>query len=132
LSLEHKEVEAFSIKEIAVSFLQLVASGNVRQAYSSHVSPDFCHHNPYFRGDKDSLMIAMEEDAASNPKKELEIKRVLQDGDQVVVHSHVKQTPEDLGWAIVHIYQFHKNRIVELWDIAQPIPENSPNENGVF
>jgi hypothetical protein len=24
------------------------------------------------------------------------------------------------------------NRIAELWDVAQPVPEHSPNENGMF
>ncbi len=30
--------------EIAYSFLKLVASGNVREAYSKYVSRDFRHH----------------------------------------------------------------------------------------
>lgn len=49
-----------------------------------------------------------------------------------MVHSLVKQNPEDLGRAVVHIFRFQDNKIVELWDIGQPIPEDSPNENGMF
>jgi len=121
-----------SLKEIAVSFLQLVASGEVREAYRSYLSPDFRHHNPFFPGDADSLMLAMEENAAKNPHKILEVKRVIEEGDLVAVHSHIKQKQDDLGAAVVHIFRFHNNVIVELWDVGQPIPENSPNENGVF
>jgi predicted SnoaL-like aldol condensation-catalyzing enzyme len=121
-----------SIKEKAVSFLQLVASGEVREAYSKYISPDFRHHNPFFQGDADSLMLAMEENAAKNPNKILEVKRVIEEGDLVAVHSHVKQKQDDLGGAVVHIFRFHNSLIVELWDVGQPIPENSPNENGVF
>lgn len=44
-----------SLKENAMSFLQLVASGEVREAYRRFSSPDFRHHNPYFRGDAESL-----------------------------------------------------------------------------
>ena len=119
-------------KEKAVSFLQLVAEGNVREAYQSFIGPDFRHHNPYFRGDSESLMIAMEENAVKNPNKIFEVKQAIQEGDTVAVQSHVKQNPEDRGVAVVHIFRFLHNQIVELWDIGQPIPEDTPNENGMF
>jgi predicted SnoaL-like aldol condensation-catalyzing enzyme len=121
-----------TLKEKAVSFLQQVAAGEVREAYRRYISPDFRHHNPFFQGDADSLMLAMEENAKENPDKILEVKRVIEEGDLVAVHSHVKQKQDDLGSAVVHIFRFHNNVIVELWDVGQPIPENSPNENGVF
>lgn len=121
-----------SLKEKAVSFLKLVASGDVREAYHRYIDPNFRHHNPFFRGDADSLMHAMEENATMNPHKILEVKRVIENGNIVAVHSHVKQKQDDLGGAVVHIFRFHNDLIVELWDVGQAIPENSPNENGVF
>lgn len=121
-----------SLKEKAASFLQLVASGEVREAYRKYISPDFRHHNPFFQGDADSLMLAMEENAAENPNKILEVKRVIEEGNLVAVHSYVKQKQDDQGAAVVHIFRFQNNFIIELWDVGQPIPENSPNENGVF
>ncbi|MBW5468123.1 nuclear transport factor 2 family protein [Brevibacillus formosus] len=121
-----------SLKENAVSFLQLVASGNVREAYQRYTGPNFNHHNPFFRGDAHSLMLAMEENAAKNPHKILEVKRAIEEGDIVAVHSHVRQNQEDLGGAVVHIFRFHNDQIVELWDVGQPIPDDSPNENGMF
>jgi predicted SnoaL-like aldol condensation-catalyzing enzyme len=121
-----------SLKEKAVSFLQLVASGKVHEAYQSYVGPNFRHHNPFFRGDVDSLKIAMEENAIKNPNKIFEVKRALEEDDIVAVHSHVKQNQDDLGAAVVHIFRFYNELIVELWDLGQPIPESSPNENGMF
>ncbi|MFG6115669.1 nuclear transport factor 2 family protein [Halobacillus sp. MO56] len=119
-------------KEKAVSFLQLVASGKAREAFNRYAAPDFIHHNPFFRGDAESLMVAMEEDAAKNPDKAFEVKRAIEERDLVAVHSHVKQNSEDLGAVVVHIFRFQDDLIVELWDVGQPLPENSPNENGVF
>lgn len=121
-----------SFKEKVVSFLRLVASGNVREAYRGHVGPGFRHHNPFFRGDADSLMLAMEENAEKNPYKSLDVKKAIEEGDLVMVHSHVKQSPEHLGAAVVHIFRFQDGLIVELWDLGQAIPEHSPNENGMF
>jgi predicted SnoaL-like aldol condensation-catalyzing enzyme len=121
-----------SIKETAVSFLQLVASGEVRKAFQKYIGPGFRHHNPFFPGDADSLMQAMEENATENPNKVFEVKRVIGEDDIVVIYSHVKQNPDDLGGAVVHIFRFQNDLIIELWDVGQSIPENSPNENGVF
>lgn len=119
-------------KEKAVSFLRLVASGKVREAFGNYVSSDFHHHNPFFRGDADSLMLAMEESAEKSPQKIFDVKRVLQEGDFVMVHSHVKQSPDDRGGAVVHMFRFQDGLIVELWDVGQAIPESSPNEYGMF
>lgn len=132
MSTEHQITSSLSHKEKAITFLQLVAQGNVREAYQQYISPNFSHHNPYFPGDANSLMLAMEENADKNPNKKLDIKLSIQEGDLVTVYSHVKQNPDDLGGAVVHIFRFQDNLIVEMWDVGQAIPENSPNENGMF
>lgn len=124
--------EALSNKEKAVSFLELVASGDVREAFEKYTGNDFKHHNPFFRGDKESLMAAMEQNEEEAPDKVLDVKRAIEDGEEVAVHSHIKQNPEDLGAAVVHIFRFQDGYIVELWDVGQPVPESSDNENGVF
>lgn len=115
-----------------MAFLRLAASGKAREAFQQPVASGFRHHNSYSRGDADSLMIAMEENAAKDPDRVLEIQRALEDGDLVAVHSRVRQRPGELGGAVVHIFKFQGDRIVELWDMGQPVPENSPNENGMF
>ncbi len=119
-------------KECALSFLKLVAAGDVRKAYERHTATDFRHHNPYFKCDAKSLMHGMEENAAQFPDKILEVQRALEDGELVAVHSRVKLKPEDRGLALVHIFRFRGNAIVELWDIGQPVPEQMPNECGMF
>ncbi|SHG53515.1 nuclear transport factor 2 family protein [Ornithinibacillus halophilus] len=119
-------------KEIAVSFLTLVASGKVREAYEQHVASTFIHHNPFFQGDRESLILAMEEDAAQNPDKSLEVKHAIAEDDLVTVHSHMKQQDNTPGYSLVHIFRLDENKIVELWDITQPVPEESVNEYGAF
>ncbi|TYS72494.1 nuclear transport factor 2 family protein [Sutcliffiella horikoshii] len=119
-------------KEVAISFLELVASGKIQEAFGRHIAPDFRHHNPYFRGDAESLMQAMEENAIQSPNKTLEVKHAIADGNTVAVHSHIKQNPEDLGAAVIHIFRFEGEKIVELWDVGQAIPEESPNEHRMF
>lgn len=119
-------------KGIAIEFLQMVATGKIREAYDKYVSPSFIHHNVYFQGDRNSLLTAMEENHEKFPNKVLEVKRALQDEDFVVVHSHVTLEPGERGMALVHIFRFEGEMIVELWDLGQPVPESSPNEYGMF
>ena len=119
-------------KDAAVTFLTLAASGKVREAYAQVVGAGFRHHNPFFEGSAEALMAAMEENARQNPSKVLEIKRAIAEGDLVVVHGYVRHKPGDLGATLVHIFRFEKGRIVELWDVGQPVPDQSPNEYGMF
>ncbi len=123
-----------SHREIAMIFLRLAASGNVREAYAKYVDPTFHHHNAYFPGDRESLLRAMEENTKSNPNKTFEVKMSLEDGSLVACYSRVQQkTPEgERGIAVVHILRFKDDKIVEMWDVGQVIPPDSPNKNGMF
>ena len=119
-------------KEAAVSFLKLVGGGKVREAYKAYVAPDFCHHNAYFKGDAESLARGMEDNHKQFPSKVLEIQRVLEDGQFVAVHLRVRLTPDGADIALIHIFRFEGDRIVEMWEAGQQVPEHSPNDNGVF
>lgn len=120
------------LKQAAMDFLRLASSGNVQEAYDRYIADNFRHHNAYFKGDRQSLLTAMKENAAKNPDKIFAIHRALQDGDLVAVHSHVKQNAGDPGAAVVHIFRFEGNRVVELWDLGQAVEKDSINENGMF
>jgi len=121
-----------SHSELATEFLRLASSGSVREAYRRYIGPRFRHHNPYFPGDAESLMLGMEENAARNPDKVLVVQRSMQEGDIIVVHSWVRQDPADQGASVVHIFRFEGDRIAELWDVGQPVPKDSLNEHGMF
>jgi predicted SnoaL-like aldol condensation-catalyzing enzyme len=96
------------------------------------VSPDFLHHNPHFKGDRESLLLGMEQNAAQFADKAYKVQRVLEDGDLVAIHSRLKPKHDMPEMSVVHIYRFENDKIVEEWDLAQIAPENSPNENGLF
>jgi predicted SnoaL-like aldol condensation-catalyzing enzyme len=119
-------------KENAISFLEMASNGKVNEAYSKFIGTGFRHHNPFFEGSAEALQAGMEENARKNPNKVFEVKRAIAEGDFVVTHSHVKQKPEDLGAAVVHIFRFEMGKIVELWDLGQPISGESKNQYGMF
>jgi predicted SnoaL-like aldol condensation-catalyzing enzyme len=77
-------------------------------------------------------MVAMEENAAQNSNKVLQVLHVLEDGDFVAVHAKVKITPQSPDIALIHLFRFDGDLLTELWDISQPQPDNSPNQYGMF
>jgi len=121
-----------SHKATAVAFLRQAATGQAREAFRAFTGAGFRHHNPFFRGDAESLAQAMDENAAKNPGKLLEVQRALEDGDLVAVHARVRLGPDQPVVAVVHLYRFEGDVIVELWDIAQPAPKDMVNERGMF
>ncbi len=125
-------MSARSHKDIAIDFLKQASSGNVKAAYRLYIGANFRHHNPYFQGDADTLREAMEENAVTNPHNAIDIHHAIEEGDLVVVHARVRLKPGDLGVATFHLFRFEGDHIVELWDVGQPVPEKSLNENAMF
>lgn len=117
---------------VASLFLKTVILGNIREAYTKYVDQSLRHHNPYFPGNTEALIKGMEENHTAYPNKTLEIKHLIAEKDLVVAHSHLRLKPKDIGIITVHIFRFQNNRIAELWDVGQPIPEDVPNKNGIF
>jgi predicted SnoaL-like aldol condensation-catalyzing enzyme len=116
----------------AVDFLMRSSSGRAKDAMQRYAMPDFVHHNPHFAADGASLAAAMEANARANPAKVLEVQRTVAEGALVVVHSKVRQRPDDGPVATVHMFRFENGRIAELWDVAQAEPPDTPNRSGMF
>ena len=68
-----------------------------------------------------------------NPTASSEVKRVIAEGDLVVLHSHSKANARDPGRAIIDIFRVDDGKIVEHWDVMQAVPtEPAPNGNTMF
>ena len=104
----------------------------MRAAYERFVGKGFVHHNPYFPADVDSLRKGMEQAAARFPRTRIETRSMLETGRLVAVHSRVRHQPKGRDIAVVHIFRFRGERIVELWDVAMELPKRSPNRRGAF
>ena len=67
------------------------------------------------------------------PNNKSEIKRIIAEGDYVVVHVHAVREPGTRGKAIMDIFRLDdKGKVVEHWDAVQPIPETAQNDNTMF
>ena len=119
-------------KERAMDFLHLVIAGNIDEAYDTYINMHGVHHNVYYSSEFTSLKRGMKENHAQFPNKRLMVKNVLGDGSMVAVHSHIVLKEGEPGLSVVHIFRFEDGKIVEMWDIGQSIPLESPNRRGAF
>lgn len=120
-----------SNRDIAVSFLNNAATGKLDEAYTL-VGPNFRHHNPHFKGDADSLQAGMADAHKQFPNTKIDVQRAIADRDLVAVHSRVQHASDKPAIAVVHIFRFEGEKIVELWDVGMEVPQDSPNENAAF
>ena len=70
--------------------------------------------------------------AGQFPQTSLEIKRAVAEGDMVVTHSLLKTSPEDRGTAVADFFRLKDGKVVEHWDVLQPVPESAANEHPMF
>ena len=65
-------------QDAAKAFLKMAGAGNVQEAYDRYIAPSFTHHNQYFKGDRQSLLISMQEASRTSPNKSIDIKHVYE------------------------------------------------------
>ncbi len=128
----HVENTVHDRKQVAVKFLQLVVAGQIEEAYRNYVDLRGKHHNLSFPAGFPALQKAMIENHVQFPSKQLTVKNLVGEGDLVAVHSHIVLRPGETGIAVVHLFRFHDDKIVEMWDCGQPVQADSLNENGAF
>jgi predicted SnoaL-like aldol condensation-catalyzing enzyme len=119
-------------KESAQDFLQLVIAGSIDEAYESYVNMRGKHHNVHFSSEFASLKKGMIENHAQFPNKRLMVKNVIGEGNLVAIHSNIILKSGEPGMAVVHIFRFADEKIVEVWEIGQAVPADSPNRSGAF
>lgn len=66
------------------------------------------------------------------PNSSAEIKRVMAEGDWVMLHNHAKISPEDRGMICMDLFRVDGEHIVEHWDSCQEIPATRQNDNSPF
>lgn len=119
-------------KERALDFLQMVVSGSIDDAYENYINMNGIHHNMYYSAQFSALKKGMKENHIQFPHKRLMVKNVLGEGSLVAVHSNIILKEGEPGMAVVHLFRFEDGKIVEMWDVGQAIPSDSPNRRGAF
>jgi predicted SnoaL-like aldol condensation-catalyzing enzyme len=120
-------------KEVVTRFMtRFYIDKKVREAFETWVDPGYVQHNPMAATGRDAAISFLEPFFAQHPDIHYSIARVIADGNLVAVHSHGKFAPDDRGVAVVDILRVEGCKVMEHWDVVQPVPEKSANSNGMF
>jgi predicted SnoaL-like aldol condensation-catalyzing enzyme len=104
-----------------------------KKAAELYLGDVYIQHNPYVPNGPEAFATFFSKFTKEHPTASVDVKRVVAEGDLVVVHSHFKLTPDAKGSAAVDIFRLEKGRIVEHWDVVQDVPaEPAPNGNTMF
>jgi len=99
---------------------------------AKYLGSRYTQHNPNAKDGPEGLKGFIGFLKEKFPNSHSEIKRSFADGDYVVVHVHAVRETGTRGNAVIDIFKLENGKVVEHWDVVQPIADNPANSNGMF
>jgi predicted SnoaL-like aldol condensation-catalyzing enzyme len=120
-------------KETVTSFYKLAFNDHKpAAAVEKYVGGSYTQHNPMVADGSLAFIDFVNGYVARNPHLHVDIKRVIAEGDFVVTHVHITTAENDKGAAAMDIFRLQDGKIVEHWDVVQPVSDKPANENTMF
>lgn len=119
-------------KRVATEFYDAAINRKDFAAASQYLGSRYTQHNPTAADGPEGLRAFIDFLKQRYPNQRGEIKRVIAEGDLVVLHVHSTRGDDTPGRAIVDIFRIENGKVVEHWDVIQDIPAQPANQNGMF
>jgi predicted SnoaL-like aldol condensation-catalyzing enzyme len=129
--MERTEQEARNLALVLAMFDAVLKPMN-SAAVDRFIAPSYIQHSPMAPPGRDALKAFLDTIRRETPLAVHDIKRSFVDGDHVIVHYHVRRTPDDPGFAVIDIFRVANGMIAEHWDVSQPVTGGGPNPNPMF
>ncbi|SOR84450.1 putative ester cyclase [Streptomyces chartreusis NRRL 3882] len=116
---------------VAHFYDQLFAHGNL-EVIDKFVGSTYTNHNPQGGDGPEALRRFVSYFRAANPNMHHTVARVIAEDDLVLLHSRAVLEPGTAPQAVVDIFRVEDGRIVEHWDVIQPVPATSVSGHDMF
>ncbi|MGA6223133.1 nuclear transport factor 2 family protein [Streptomyces umbrinus] len=125
-------VEGEGKGQIAARVLRAAFEAGDPAVIDRHVRPDYIQHNPLAPDGPEAMKAFAAAWKQQFPEATYEERRIISDGDLVLLHSSGVLAPGTPGLAFFEIFRFQDGKIAEHWDILQEVPATTANGNDMF
>jgi predicted SnoaL-like aldol condensation-catalyzing enzyme len=106
--------------------------GDPEGAVERYVGDRYIQHNPQAADGPEAFIGFVKWYRGQFPQLHVEIKRMIAEDGLVMTHSLLTTSPEDRGTAAADIFRVENGKVVEHWDVLQPVSEHAANDNTMF
>lgn len=119
-------------KKLVLAFYEQIIGRKDFDAGRKYMGETYRQHAPYAADGHEGLRAFVTWFKENFPEHRYEVKRVLAEGDFVVLHLHGMGGPNPHGESVIDIFRVENGRVVEHWDNIQAIPATAVNSNSMF
>jgi predicted SnoaL-like aldol condensation-catalyzing enzyme len=119
-------------REAVQRFCEIAFNEHQIAAAADFIRDEYIQHSPYLADGREPFVDYFTDFFAEYPRARMHIKRIVAEGDYVVVHSHFVRNPSDRGTAIVDIFRLEDSQLAEHWDVIEEVPAQAKNTNSMF
>jgi predicted SnoaL-like aldol condensation-catalyzing enzyme len=120
-------------KRLVTEFYELaINQQKPAEAARRYIELPYRQHNPEVADGPDGFIQFIGGMQKKYPKLKVVISKVLGDDDLVALHVHLTREANDPGLAIAEWFRVKNGKIIEHWDVIQPVPAKTVSGNSMF
>ncbi|MEN9706199.1 MAG: hypothetical protein RLZZ393_2078 [Pseudomonadota bacterium] len=130
LAAEKARLEAN--KKLVLAFYEKMIGEKNPEAARPYMAGKYVQHSAYARDGFEGVAEFARMFKENFPNHRYEVKKVIAEGDFVVLHLHGINGMGPHGEQVVDIFRVKDGKVCEHWDVIQEIPGDARNPNGTF
>ena len=119
-------------KKLVIAFYQKMIGEKDPEAARRYMGETYRQHSAYAKDGYEGVAEFARGFKAAFPNHRYEIKKVIAEGEFVVLHLHGTSGMYPNGEQVVDMFRVVDDKVVEHWDVIQEIPATADNPNGTF
>ena len=119
-------------RKAVLEFYEIVIKGGEYDRVLEWVDPGYTQHKPVVTDGPQGVVDFVRNEHKRVPGHVVEIVRCFADGDFVILHVHVHLLPKEADRAVMDIFRCKNGKLLEHWDVDEPVPTKFSHTNGMF